>query len=273
MSENKVSAAAANDGPATGSNKSHTRFLGTLRDALAAAGRDDTLDPAKSARGSQQAEATSAAPAQAVVAPQAVASIDHTVRSTAAKPEVAAAEMSAASDEASDAGKPAVKTGNAAEPRQVDAAAPSPTDLRPGLTKADADSPRTQLIRGKHKVVRSDFHQDPVVAWLVVIGGPGLGAYRPVFEGNNTVGRTANQRIAIDFGDETISAEEQAYIRYDSADRKYLFVPNLAKTNVVQINDSKPRPEMRIGSDDACRLIFIIEITSLRAAGISPIDA
>jgi hypothetical protein len=31
-------------------------------------------------------------------------------------------------------------------------------------------------------------------------------------------------------------------------------------------------PEMRIGSDEACRLIFMIETTSWRAAGISPID-
>ena len=51
MSNNKVSAPAANEGPATGSNKSHGRCGGTLRDALAAAGRDDTLDPAKSVQG------------------------------------------------------------------------------------------------------------------------------------------------------------------------------------------------------------------------------
>jgi hypothetical protein len=79
-----------------------------------------------------------------------------------------------------------------------------------------------------------------VVGWLVVVGGPGLGAYRPIFEGNNTIGRSPTQRIPIDFGDDAISSEEQAYIRYDTTDRTFLFVPNLAKTNVVSVNDKRP---------------------------------
>ena len=268
MSNNKVSAPAANEGPATGSNKSHGRFLGTLRDALAAAGRDDTLDPAKSVQGSRPASAASDKLAMAAAETPQVssASSDQTVRSSAVTPDVAASvktpQMSAAPDGASGGNKPAVSTGSVAERRHVEAAQPAAADLRPGLTKSDDDSPRTQLIRGKHKVVRSNFHQDPVVAWLVVIGGPGLGAYRPIFEGNNTIGRTANQRIAIDFGDETISSEEQAYIRYDSADRKYLFVPNLAKTNIVQINDSKPTAAVELAAMDVItmghtQLVFV----------------
>ncbi|MGH6816266.1 MAG: FHA domain-containing protein, partial [Hyphomicrobiaceae bacterium] len=82
--------------------------------------------------------------------------------------------------------------------------------------------------------------QDPVVGWLVVVGGPGLGSFRPIYEGNNAVGRSSLQRVPIDFGDDTISSEEQAYIRYDSADRSFLFVPNMAKTNVVALNDKRP---------------------------------
>ena len=95
-------------------------------------------------------------------------------------------------------------------------------------------------MRGKPKVTRSTFHSDPVVGWIVVVGGPGLGAFRPIYEGNNTLGRSKGQRIPIDFGDDSISAEEQAYVRYDSVDRSFLFVPNLAKTNIVSINNKKP---------------------------------
>jgi hypothetical protein len=109
---------------------------------------------------------------------------------------------------------------------------------------------RTQLVRGRVDVARGEFHQDPVVGWLVVVGGAGLGAFRPIFEGNNTVGRARTQRIAIDFGDETISGEEQAYIRYDSADRSFLFVPNLAKTNVVSINNRKPTAAVALQAMD-----------------------
>ncbi len=106
--------------------------------------------------------------------------------------------------------------------------------------EAAATDARTQLIRGKSQSKRVDFHQDPVVGWLVVVGGQGLGSFRPIFEGNNTIGRAKTQRIPIDFGDETISSEEQAYLRYDSIDRKFLLVPNLAKTNIVAVNDKKP---------------------------------
>ena len=44
----------------------------------------------------------------------------------------------------------------------------------------------------------------------------------------------------------TISSEEQAYIRYDSMDRSFLFVPNLSKTNIVAINDKKPTGAVKL---------------------------
>ncbi len=36
---------------------------------------------------------------------------------------------------------------------------------------------KRRRLRGKPKIGRTNFHQDPVVAWLVVVGGPGLGAF------------------------------------------------------------------------------------------------
>jgi len=134
-------------------------------------------------------------------------------------------------------------TGVVRQPVASAAAAPEPTD-------ADTSAAQTQFVRGRQKVDRSDFAQDPVVGWLVVVGGPGLGAYRPVFEGNNTVGRSATNRIVVDFGDESISNEEQAYVRYDSADRSFLFVPNLAKTNVVSVNEKRPTSAVKLSAMD-----------------------
>lgn len=121
---------------------------------------------------------------------------------------------------------------------------------------------RTQLARGKAPSKRVDFHQDPVVGWLVVVGGSGLGAFRPIYEGNNTIGRASSQRIPIDFGDETISSEEQAYIRYDSVDRRFLLVPNLAKTNIVAVNDRKPTGAVELTAMDVVtmgrtQLVFV----------------
>lgn len=120
---------------------------------------------------------------------------------------------------------------------------------KPNGESSDAPA-RTQLVRGKSRISRQSFHQDPVVGWLVVVGGPGLGAYRPIYEGNNTLGRAANQRIPIDFGDDAISSEEQAYIRYDGGERSFLFVPNLAKTNVVAVNDKRPTAAVALQAMD-----------------------
>ena len=128
--------------------------------------------------------------------------------------------------------------------------------------KPQEDTGRTQLVRGKVDVKRGAFEQDPVVGWLVIVGGPGIGSYRPIFEGNNTLGRSSTQRIPLDFGDDSISSEEQAYIRYDSSARSFLFVPNLAKTNVVSINDKRPTGAVELNQMDVItvgrtQLVFV----------------
>ena len=129
-------------------------------------------------------------------------------------------------------------------------------------SSAAAAAIKTQMVRGGARPTRTDFHQDPVVGWLVIIGGPGLGSFRPIFEGNNTVGRSPSQRIAIDFGDDAISAEEQAFLRYDSADRQFLLVPNLAKTNVIAVNEMKPTAAVKLAAMDVItmgrtQLVFV----------------
>ena len=147
------------------------------------------------------------------------------------------------------------------------AASPAETTIvsraaKPASSASPPGPQKTQLVRGAQRPVRSDFHADPVVGWLVIIGGPGLGAYRPVFEGNNSIGRNAGQRIPIDFGDDAISAEEQAFLRYDSTDRQFLLVPNLAKTNVIAVNELKPTAAVKLAAMDVItmgrtQLVFV----------------
>ena len=209
------------------------KFLGSLRDALMAAGRDDTA-PAGAARANPavpQAAASAMPPAAAA--------------EKASPPPVPAPEIPSAEEAARLARTPL-------EPKMPDrTAGPNETEqppttrvIRPDPArskKVEPEAPaRTVLVRGKQKIEHGVFERDPVVGFLIVVGGPGLGSYRPIFEGNNTVGRSADNRIPLDFGDETISNEAQAYVRYDSSDRSFLFVPNLAKTNVVSVNDKRP---------------------------------
>jgi len=224
MTDNKRAKA---NPPAAGGSMSN-RLLGSLREALAAASRDATGEITVGARTEilpKEQPPAAKAPGQP---PQATA-----------PPLTPAAQLSAAE---------AVREAKAPGRGHYEVADPTTRVVRgkgsdPGPA---AQSVRTQVVRGKPKVARDNFAEDPVVGWLVVIGGPGLGAFRPIFEGNNTIGRGEDQRIPLDFGDNTISSTEQAYIRYDSMDRSFLFVPNLSKTNVVAINSKRPTGAVKL---------------------------
>jgi len=124
------------------------------------------------------------------------------------------------------------------------------------------ETPGTQRVRGRPEIPSTEFHQEPVVGWLVIVDGPGLGSFRIIIEGNNSIGWAPNQHIRLDFGDDSISAEEQAFIRYDSVDCKFLFVPNLTKTNVVWVNDDKPTSAIELKAMDIItmgrtRVVFV----------------
>jgi hypothetical protein len=209
------------------------RILGTLRDALHAASRESTGEVGEGALIAQEPITTPPSPT-----PLATSAPVPSPSARPPPPQPTALPISAA--EALRLAKaPALGQGEEKEPTTRVVRATAPLKPVPASPAVD-DVGRTQAVRGKPKVIRAGFHQDPVVGWLVVVGGPGLGAYRPIYEGNNTLGRSKAQRIPIDFGDDSISSEEQAYIRYDSVDRSFLFVPNLAKTNIVSINNKKP---------------------------------
>ncbi len=207
--------------------RSPGRILGSLRDALMAASRTDTAD-APTERPPAPAQRPAAASGQD----------DHSAADTVLlrRDPPPASEVAR---EARLAAKPVEPA-----PRPVD---PPTQHVR---ASAPAKPAETQLVRGKVEFGQAEFHQDPVVGWLVVVGGSGVGAFRPIFECNNSIGRARNQRIPVDFGDESISSEEQAFIRYDSVDRSFLFVPNLSKTNVVSINNKKPTGAVPLNAMD-----------------------
>ncbi|MCL4764607.1 MAG: FHA domain-containing protein [Hyphomicrobiaceae bacterium] len=232
------------------------RFLGSLREALSAAAKDDTgRQPASDSAPVRQAPSEADAPAGGAEpgpAPQQPAHATMLVRNS---PLPTAAEAARAAR----GGTPNIPPVD----KHVEFEAPPTTRVLRPEPAAQREAPaRTQLVRGRQPVKRGQFHQDPVVGWLVVVGGPGLGSYRAIHEGNNTIGRSPGQRLPIDFGDEAISAEEQAYIRYDSADRSFLFVPNLAKTNVVSVNDKRPTAAVPLAAMDVItmgrtQLVFV----------------
>lgn len=211
--------------------KAH-KFLGSLRDALMAAGRDDApieMTPNAPAAAAKPASDEKAAPPPLPPKPQSLSAEEAArLARTAPEPKPEAARPTEAADESD-------------VPPTTRVVRPEGRGKKVEPEPEAEDAPaRTVLVRGRRQIERGTFERDPVVGFLIVVGGPGLGSYRPIFEGNNTVGRSKDNRIPLDFGDDAISNEAQAYLRYDSSDRSFLFVPNLAKTNVVSVNDKRP---------------------------------
>ena len=256
-----------------------TRLFGSLRDALLAAGRE----PPEHELPAPLNQARSALPPLPAVNARAEPTVKHVqhlpaVQSSSDTKALVMAE--APKDVAREAGAPKVSAPPATQaapaaplpvpvvgrvpvdPAELSPQVPRTQPIARGQGSRPGGDARTQLLRGKQKVSRAKFHGDPVVGWLVIVGGPGLGAHRSIYEGNNTVGRASTQRVPIDFGDDTISSEEQAYIRYDLNDRSFLFVPNLAKTNVVQVNEQKPTGAVELKAMDVItmgrsQLVFV----------------
>ncbi|MDX2259374.1 MAG: FHA domain-containing protein [Hyphomicrobiaceae bacterium] len=246
------------DGKGDGKGQAGHRsgFLGSLKDALVAASRDDTAPANKAA--APAAEPAAAKPQASLPPPMPAAA--EPPRKDASPAGLSAAE--AAREVRAPAGTQADRHFEADQPPTTRVVrTPAAQSSRASERVAEAE-PRTQLVRGRQQVKRGVFHCDPVVGWLVIVGGPGMGAFKPIFEGNNTIGRNAGQRIALDFGDDAISGDEQAYIRYDSSDRSFLFVPNLSKTNVVSLNDKRPTGAVELHAMDVItmgrtQLVFV----------------
>jgi hypothetical protein len=238
----------------------HAGFLGSLKDALAAASRDDTQRSAAPA-----AEPAADPATQLVKAESPKAGTPEPAKAEAAAPATPAAPAPQSPSAAEAAREVKAQTSLKPQDKHMEFGAPPTTRVvrgGPPKVEVSTDSPRTQLVRGKVQVKRGEFEQDPVVGWLVIVGGAGMGSFRPIFEGNNTVGRSETQRIPLDFGDDAISSEEQAYIRYDSTSRTFLFVPNLAKTNIVSINDKRPTGAVELNQMDVItigrtQLVFV----------------
>lgn len=232
-------------------------FLGTLKDALVAASRDDTGKPHKAA---SVLDADMTIPA-AIALPPPVSQnqdVDDTPATVLIRD---GAHRLSAAEAAREARGVAVHATSPDAHMEADSP-PTTRVYRASSGSRDEEPVRTQLVRGRQQVKRGEFERDPVVGWLVIVGGPGIGSFRPVFEGNNSLGRSPDQRIPLDFGDDAISSEEQAYIRYDSSDRSFLFVPNLAKTNVVSVNDKRPTGAVELTAMDVItvgrtQLVFV----------------
>lgn len=121
--------------------------------------------------------------------------------------------------------------GNSATTRLMTAAPPS------GGAGAVPVASGTHILPRTPTGVETPAAFDPVVGWLVVIGGPGVGNSLIVRYGQNSIGRGENQRIVLDFGDQRISRETHAIIVYEDRSRRF-FLRDTGQTNLVYHGDN-----------------------------------
>lgn len=99
--------------------------------------------------------------------------------------------------------------------------------------------------------VRTEF--DPVVGWLVAIGGPNKGRDYKIHAEHNYIGRLSGDIIIQ--GDETISRENHAFVTYDTRDRIYYITPGEGRSIVryngkalLQATELKAYDQIEIGN-------------------------
>lgn len=113
-----------------------------------------------------------------------------------------------------------------------------------GSGEANLDNISTQVLTDK---------SNAPVGLLTVIDGEGKGQARPVFAGTNQVGRSADNRVALDFGDKTISRSQHAVIAYDGSSRVFS-IHDGGKQNPILVNGERLEGERRIAHGDTIKI-------------------
>jgi len=119
-----------------------------------------------------------------------------------------------------------------------------------GQGAANMDSVSTQVLIDKSNVQ---------VGLLTVVEGAGKGETRPIYSGTNQVGRSADNRIALDFGDTTISRIQHAVIVFDAGKKSFQIFDG-GKQNPVLINGEQLVGDRPMSNGDTIR----IGMTTLR---------
>ena len=123
-------------------------------------------------------------------------------------------------------------------------------------TASGTASPSVESKEGDYKV-------EPVVGWLVIVNGPGKGIAKTLGYGMNSIGRGAEARLSLDFGDEQISRKGHAMLTYDPKGRRY-YIQHGEGTNLTYVNDVpvlqpteiKGREMIGIGNTKLCFIPF-----------------
>lgn len=126
----------------------------------------------------------------------------------------------------------ASSTGASAPPLDL-GGAPVTVPHRPGGAAAAADAPQ---VKTPDAAATARPEEGSVTAWLVVVEGPGRGRAVELYYGRNIIGRSAEERITLDFGDQQISRRKAAIIIYDHMKHAFHLADG-ESSNAIFVND------------------------------------
>ena len=106
---------------------------------------------------------------------------------------------------------------------------------------------------GAKSAEAEDPMADPPVGWLVVVGGPGKGRVLRLGNGLNIIGRSAEMRVSIDFGDSNISRVNHARVVYEPRARRFLLMHGDG-TNLTYLNGELVMASVEIASGNEIQL-------------------
>lgn len=128
---------------------------------------------------------------------------------------------------------------------------------------------RTKLVLGgveqkadsapQNEKSNSDEHESSlrVVGWLVIVEGQGVGRSIEVFNYTQSkIGRSSDNQIQIDFGDDTISNDKHAMLGFDGEDPEdvQFYIVNGDSANGVKLNKKLMLKQELLTAGDVIRL-------------------
>lgn len=145
------------------------------------------------------------------------------------------------------------------------------TSIQKNDAKPSEDDDHTRIFRPSPSIQKdtvSEFASDaliddPVVGWLVITNGPGKGSALKLGFGMNPIGRSAEERVSINFGDEEISRTGHAVVTYDPRGNKF-YIQHGGGVNLTYLDNSpvlgalelKGREKILIGKTEICFIPF-----------------
>ena len=94
---------------------------------------------------------------------------------------------------------------------------------------------------------------EPVVGWLIAVGGPSFGQSFKIISGNNTVGRKTSNDIVI-AGDMCVSREKHAIVVYEPRSREFFIEPGNGGSGLLYVNGSMIRASVPLKKGDIVEL-------------------